>query len=112
MPTTTGLEDLRNYIQTNWTDVALIDDGGNVVTQIDITTDGRFSFSSGSGANPLTVSGTVTGSDGDIPLPTTFSAVELRKSGGTAAQEDQSFTNATLQVDNDKLDVTLDVNVS
>jgi len=105
-----GNEDLRAYIQNNWTYVALVDDGGSEVTRIDIVNDSRASWSSGSGSNPLTATITIQGSDSDVPLPTTFARSESYKSsGGTTRMAGDPFTNATLEADADELTLTHDI---
>jgi|APHM01.1.fsa_nt_gi hypothetical protein len=105
-----GEEDLRSYIQSNWTYVALIDDTGSEITRIDIINDSRASWSSGSASNPLTATITVTGGDSDIDVAnngaTTFSSSESYKtstSNTTLAAD--SFTNVTLQIPGDQLTI-------
>ena len=75
--TDAGDEDIRAYIEDNWTHIALIDDAAEEVTRIDIDEDERASFTSGAATNPLTIEVTVEGSDDDIPVPTTFTRSEL-----------------------------------
>lgn len=110
MVTADGSADLRNYIQNNWTTVTLLDDTGSIVTSVNISNDSRFQFSSGSGANPLTIEATVSGSDSDIPLPVTLSSVELSSSDVIGAVS-KSFSNAKLERSGDDLNLTIDINI-
>ena len=77
--TDAGDQDIREYIEANWTDIALIDDEGAEETRIDIGADERASFVSGAGDNPLTIEVEVEGADSDIDLPTTLVRSELYK---------------------------------
>lgn len=110
--TDTGDEDLRNYIQNNWTFIALIDDSGTEETRIDIQNDSRASFTSGSGSNPLTIEVTVEGADSDITTPVTLAESELYKtSGASNALSGDTFAegSATISADADTLVVTHDI---
>lgn len=113
MPTADGDADLRNYAQNNWNYVALFDDTNTEVLRVQIGNDSRFAWSSGSASDPLTLDGTVTGGDADVPTPTTFEYVKLfQSSSATTVMEDQQFALAQIQVDADSLDVSLDVSIN
>jgi len=110
--TAAGDEDLRNYIQNNWTFIALIDDTGTEETRIDIANDSRASFTSGSASNPRTAEVTVEGGDSDITTPVTLAESELYKGSATAdAMSGDVFAegDATLSADADTLVVTHDI---
>jgi len=110
--TAAGDEDIRAYIEANWTYIALVDDEGAEVTRLDITTDDRASFVSGSDTNPLTIEVTVEGSDDDIPVPTTFERSELFKvdtDGDELSGDDFAEGTAEIGSENDTLQVTHDV---
>ena len=110
--TDAGDEDIRAYIEDNWTHIALIDDAAEEVTRIDIDEDERASFTSGAATNPLTIEVTVEGSDGDIPVPTTFTRSELYKvatGGDELSGDDFAEGAAEIASENDTLQVTHDV---
>ena len=77
--TAAGDQDIREYIESNWTHIALVDDEGAEETRIDIGADERASFVSGATDNPLTVEAEVQGADDDISVPTTLVRSELYK---------------------------------
>ena len=107
-----GDEDIRAYIESNWTHIALIDDDAEEVTRIDIEEDSRASFTSGAETNPLTIEVTVEGSDDDIPVPTTFTRSELYKvdtGGDELSGDDFDEGSAEIASENDTLQVTHDV---
>ena len=110
--TDAGDEDIRAYIEANWTHIALIDDDAAEVTRIDIEEDSRASFTSGAATNPLTIEVTVEGSDDDIPVPTTFTRSELYKvdtGGDELSGDDFAEGAAEIASENDTLQVTHDV---
>ena len=82
--TAAGDQDIREYIESNWTHIALIDDTDAEETRIDIGADERASFVSGAADNPLTIEVEVEAADADIEIPTTLVRSELYKtdSGG------------------------------
>jgi len=109
-----GYEDVRTYIQNNWTHIALINDSGTEITRIDVAADSRSSWSSGPSTNPLTATITVTGGDSDIDVESngavTISKTESYKSGGAStSMAGDPFTNATLEASNDEVTITHDI---
>ena len=107
-----GEDDIRSYIQSNWTFIALTDDAGAEIFRVDVTADSRFAFSSDSTADPLTISGSVTGGDSDISLPVTVSGSELYKSASDATvRSDETFANATLQTSQDTIDIDHSISI-
>lgn len=109
MVTTAGADDIRTYIKNNWSDIALLNNNGNVLLQVDWSADGRFSITDGDSANPLAVSGTVEGGDSEFSLPVTISEAQLRTSGGTTGLASEVFTDATLQASVDTLDIDVSI---
>lgn len=102
-----GYEDVRGYIQSNWTFVALIDDGGAEETRIDVPNDSRASFSSGSASNPVEITITVTGGDSDITTPVTLAeTASYKTSSSSTSLANDTMTNATLEASNDELTIT------
>ena len=106
-----GYEDVRSYIQSNWTHVALVDDDGNEVTRINITSDSRSSWSSGSGSNPLEATITVAGGDSDIDVQSngTITIVQTESYRGNATSTRMAadpFTDATVEATNDEVTIT------
>ena len=113
---TAGYTDVRDYIQNNWTHIALVDDAGNEVTRIDVTADSRSSWSSGSGTNPLEATITVTGGDSDIDVATNGAVTIVRTesykgSGASTRMAADPFTNATLEATEDELTITHQIEV-
>jgi hypothetical protein len=105
-----GFEDLRSYIQSNWTHAEFIDDSGSVIFRLSISGDGRLSWTSGSASNPLTLESQFTGSDSDISLPVTFRRVDLYKgSGATTRMGNDTHIDATLEASADSVTITTDV---
>ena len=110
--TAAGDEDLRNYIQNNWTHIALIDDTGAEETRIDIGADARAEFVSGAADNPLTVEVEVEGADSDIDVPTTLVRSELYKTdsgGDEMSGDDFAEGSAEIGSEADTLVVTHDI---
>jgi len=110
--TDAGDEDIRAYIEENWTYVALVDDEGEEVTRLDIEEDSRAEFVSDAADNPLTIEVSVEGSDDDIPVPTTFERSELFKvdtDGDELSGDDFAEGTAEIASENDTLQVTHDI---
>ena len=106
-----GFDDLRNYIENNWNWLSLRDSSGSEVTRIDVNSDGRVSWS-GSNSNPMTLSGTFTGGDGDIAQATTYTEARLYKtSGSSTSMASESFTDATIEASVDELTISIDVEI-
>ena len=110
--TAAGDQDIREYIEDNWTHIALIDDTGAEETRIDIESDARAEFVSGAASNPLTIEVEVEGSDADIGVPTTLVRSELYKveSGGDELSGDDFDEGAAnIGSEADTLIVTHDI---
>jgi len=81
---TAGYDDLRDYVSSasGWSHIALVDDTGTEETRIDIANDSRASWGDAS-SNPVTLTVTISGSDGDISTPVELSTSELHTGSGT-----------------------------
>ena len=110
--TDAGDQDIREYIEANWTHIALIDDTGAEETRIDIGADARAEFVSGAADNPLTVEVEVEGADSDIDVPTTLVRSELFKTdsgGDEMSGDDFAEGSAEIGSEADTLVVTHDI---
>lgn len=107
-----GYEDLRNYLQTNWNHIAVVDDAGTEQLRWDVDANANTSFTSGPGTNPLTAELVITGQDiidAGGSLPVTLSSTEAYKSGSaTTIMASDTMTNATLEQDSDQVTITHD----
>lgn len=110
-----GYDDLRSYMQNNWRHIAIVDDQGTELFRINVNTDSRASFVSGSGANPLTAEITLTGQDfmdEGISLPSTVALTEVYKtSAGTTRVAHDSVKDATVETANDEVIITHDYKI-
>ena len=110
--TAAGDQDIREYIESNWTHIALVDDEGAEETRIDIAADERASFVSGAADNPLTIEVEVEGADSDIEIPTTLVRSELYKvetGGDEMSGDDFAEGSAEIGSEADTLVVTHDI---
>lgn len=100
-----GYADIRDYVQDNWTHIEL-QDGGDEVTRFEIESDDRASW------DGTDVEVTVTGSDSDIDLPVTIDGTALFKSDSASDEMSvDTFAEATLEEDDDELNVTHEVQI-
>jgi hypothetical protein len=110
-----GNTDLREYIQNNWTHVAVVDSGGSEQLRWDVAANGNASWSSGSASNPLEATLTVTGQDiqdAGGSLPVTLSRTESYKSSGASTRMGADpYTDATLEAPADEVVVTHQIEV-
>ena len=85
---------IRNYVNssTGWDYIELYDDAGNAVTRVSITGDTRCQWLDEDGDKTLQIEFDVSGSDANIPIPTTlkYSAVWDSASGGDRSQSKSS----------------------
>jgi len=109
--TTDTYVDWRDYVINNYTNAALIDDTGSKVIDIDIPNDGRAQWTNTSSSNPITLEINLTGSDSDIPLPTTFAQIKLKPSSAGNTRYSDPFTNATIEASGDTVTLTTDVSI-
>lgn len=123
MPTelpTDGYQAVRDAIDSSatqpdqWDYIGFFDDGGSEVLRISITGDSRCQWAHTAGSNPLEVIADLSGSDSDVPTPTTFAETKLfNVSGvgnGTALSTD-TVTNETVDADSDSVSIVHEVEV-
>lgn len=100
-----GYQDIRDYIQNNWTYIALIGPGDVEITRIPIS-DERANWMHEPNAQELVYVVTVTGADAEITLPCQIIGSKLYKtaSGGSAMSE-TTFDEYVLRGNEDSLTV-------
>ena len=84
-----GYEDLRTYVENNWSFIGLFDNTDTELIRIDVPNDSRASFSSDSGSNPLRATITLTGEDlfdEGVTLPVTLDHTEVFKTDSTSQE--------------------------
>jgi hypothetical protein len=102
-----GYTDLRSYVESNWTTIALLDTNNSEITRIDLQNDSRVTLVSDSATNPLEYQIKITGSDSDISLPVTIDTTEVYKSSSaTTRMGADTYADATLQESGDELTLT------
>lgn len=102
-----GYTDLRSYVESNWTTIALLDTSDTEITRIDLTSDSRVTLNSDSATNPLEYEILISGDDSDITLPVTIDTTEVYKSSGaTTRMGADTYADATLQNSGDELVLT------
>jgi hypothetical protein len=116
-----GYQTIRDFVNSNkttppeWDYIELYDDSQNAVTRVSITGDSRCQWLDADGDNVLKVEFDVTGSDGDIPLPTTIEYTALFNdtagNNGDQITEKEQFAQATLNQDGDNVTITHTVNI-
>lgn len=109
-----GFQDIRRYIQKQWTHVAIVDSNGSEETRISIPVDGRAEWADDHSTNPMTLAVEVEGGDLDISTPITILRLELYKNDAsidTMTQESLEQNN-TLEAAHDSLRMTTDISVN
>jgi hypothetical protein len=102
-----GYTDLRSYVESNWTTIALLDSNDSEITRIDLESDGRVNLVSDSATNPLEYEITITGSDSDISLPVTIDTTEVYKSSSaTTRMGTDTYSDATIKKSQDEVTIT------
>lgn len=117
--TTAGYQTFRDFLNSNattpaqWDYIEIYDDSSTAVTRVSITGDSRCQWLDADGDNILKVEFDVTGSDSDIPLPTTlkYSAIWNASSGGSQATVKEQFAEATLNQSGDNVTITHTIKV-
>lgn len=106
-----GYQDLRDYIEANWDYMEPYDDNQNAILRIDVS-DGRLQWTHTAGSQTLVLEGVFQGSDSDISLPQTFSGSRIFDVGTDGdAYSDESFTNFTMEDDNDQITIEHEIEV-
>ncbi|MBS4188660.1 hypothetical protein KHA94_16215 [Bacillus sp. FJAT-49705] len=108
--TSTAYQDLRDYIQTNWNYISLKSDTNAEIMRVK-TDDSRVQWLHEQGAQTLTLELRLTGLDFETK-PQKIAKAELYKAaiGGTPLVS-ETFATVTIEVDADKLAVTLNIQV-
>ena len=96
--TSDAYQSIRDFVNTStevpndWDYIELYDDASNAVTRVSITGDGRCQWLDVDGDKTLQIEFDVTGSDGDIPIPTTLNIRQygIRRAGGDRSQSKSS----------------------
>ncbi|QCC57369.1 hypothetical protein [Natrinema thermotolerans] len=100
--TAAGYQSIRQHIIDTWDYLELRDNNGDPVTRVQISSDSRLEWTTTATDQTLIVEASVSGSDSDIPQPTTLSSSALfdTDSNGSELHTD-SFADATIANDND-----------
>lgn len=115
-----GYESVRQFIDSgrvtpgSWQYIELRDGTDSPVTRIDIDNDARAAWQHAAGDQTLIVEVEVTGSDGDIPTGTTFTASANYNTDGAGGGSElawDSFPDATVETTDDTLVVTHEIEV-
>lgn len=117
--TAAGYQTIKDYANSSaatpaeWDYIEIYDDSGTAVTRVSITGDSRCQWLDVDGDKSLKVEFDVTGSDGDISLPTTLqkSAIWNSSSGGSQITAKEQFADATLNQDGDNVTITHTINI-
>jgi len=97
-----GETDLRQYIQNNWSYVALIDDIGDVVTRIDVENDSRAGWDNTYENKPIAAVMTIKGDDADIGADEIGTEITL-----TATQSRKTDTSSEILCEDSATDALL-----
>jgi len=100
-------------VPNDWDYIELYDDASNAVTRVSITGDGRCQWLDVDGDKTLQIEFDVTGSDGDIPIPTTlkYSAVWDSASGGRQITVKEQFAEAVINQSGDNVVITHSIDI-
>ena len=106
---------IRNYVNGSggWDYIELYDDAGNAVTRVSINIDSRCQWLDEDGDKTIQIEFNVTGSDGDIPIPTTlkYSAVWDWSSGGLQITVKEQFAEAVINQSGDNVVITHSIDI-
>ena len=106
---------IRNFVNGSggWDYIELYDDAGNAVTRVSITGDGRCQWLDEDGDKTLQIEFDVTGSDDDIPIPTTlkYSAVWDLIGGGKQITVKEQFAEAVINQSGDNVVITHSIDI-
>lgn len=107
--TTYAYEDLRAYIEANWTYISLYDNGGTPAEVLRLpVSDARVTWTHTAGAATLELTIVITGADAEISasLPKTFASSRIFKvSSGGNSFSTETFSAFTIQTSSDQLTV-------
>jgi hypothetical protein len=116
-----GYDQIRNYIQSNWNWLAILNDSGTELLRWDLTANANVTVVSDETSDPLEYTITVTGQDivdAGYSLPQTLSNLELyetsgastRVGGDTLRDSEGNATTATMEATSDAIEVTFTQN--
>ena len=111
--TDSGYQSIREYVQNNWSHIEIYDDAKNAITRVDIDGDVRCQWKDLDSDKTLQVEFSVTGSDGDIPIPTTlkYSAIWDSSTGGYRTTEKEQMAEAVFNQNGDNVVVTHSIDI-
>ena len=117
--TSDAYQSIRDFVNSStgvpndWDYIELYDDASNAVTRVSITGDGRCQWLDVDGDKTLQIEFDVTGSDGDIPVPTTLkhSAVWDSESGGRQITVKEQFAEAVINQSGDNVVITHSIDI-
>ena len=117
--TSDAYQSIRDFVNSSagvpndWDYIELYDDANNAVTRVSITVDSRCWWIDVDGDKTLQVEFDVTGSDDDIPIPTTlkYSAVWDSGSGGRQITVKEQFAEAVINQSGDNVVITHSIDI-
>ena len=117
--TSDAYQSIRDFVNSStgvpndWDYIELYDDASNAVTRVSITGDGRCQWLDVDGDKTLQIEFDVTGSDGDIPIPTTlkYSAVWDSESGGRQITAKEQFAKTVINQSGDNVVITHSIDI-
>ena len=117
--TSDAYQSIRDFVNSStgvpndWDYIELYDDASNAVTRVSITGDGRCQWLDVDGDKTLQIEFDVTGSDGDIPIPTTlkYSAIWDSSTGGYRTTEKEQMAEAVFNQNGDNVVVTHSIDI-
>ena len=117
--TSDAYQSIRDFVNSStavpndWDYIALYNDAGNAVTRVSITVDSRCQWLDVDGDKTLQIEFDVTGSDGDIPIPTTlkYSAIWDSSIGGRQITVKEQFAEAVINQSGDNVVITHSIDI-
>lgn len=106
-----GYQDIRNYVQSNWTHVQLSTYEGVPIVRLPVT-DERLLWTHVVGSSVLELTISLQGTDSDLTLPVSIGRIGLYKDGVTStAMTDEPFTPQLINVTTDRLKLIYQIQV-
>ena len=117
--TSEAYQSIRDFVNSSagvpndWEFIELYDDESNAVTRVSINGDGRCHWLDEDGDKTLQIKFDVTGSDSDIPIPTTlkYSALWDSESGGRQLTVKEQFAEAVINQSGDNVVITHSIDI-
>ena len=108
--TNAGYLALRNFVQSTFKFVSIVDNLGAEVMRLEIGVDSRANWTHVAGANPLEVTVNLTGANAEISEPRTFTGVYLyNAASGGLALCGGNHTQFTMEADDDTLQIKVQI---